>query len=102
MTKSFGQRERDELVGAVKRGEPVAAAARRFGVTPVTAYTWIRKSGEAGSRETAVQPTFLELVTSGITGAGLVVRVGDAEIEVRPGFDVALLRAVVAALRGTP
>jgi len=32
--------------------------------------------------------------------AMLLMRVGGVEIELRPGFDTALLRAVVAALQG--
>lgn len=98
MTKVYEQRDRDELVAAVKGGEPVPVAAKRFGVTPATAYVWIRRAREAAER--ADQPRFLELVTR--EDVGLIVRVGFAEIEVRAGFDVELLRAVVAALRGTP
>lgn len=99
MRKIFGHGDRAELVAAVKRGEAVASVANRIGVTPATAYAWLRKARE-GSRESAVQPTFLELVTSGSTG--LMVRIGFAEIEVRPGFDADLLRAIVAVLGGTP
>ena len=84
MRKIYEECDRAELVTAVKHGEPVAAAARRFGVTPATAYTWIRKANDA-SRVVA-QPTFIELVASGSASAGLVVRVGCAEIDVEPGF----------------
>lgn len=42
----------------------------------------------------------MELVGGSDPEAGLVVRVGVAEIHVRAGFDGELLRAVVAALEG--
>lgn len=98
MTKVFGQRDRDDLVAAVNGGEAVRAAARRVGVSAATAYLWIRRAREAA--EGADAPRFLELVAK--ADIGLIVRVGPAEIEVRAGFDVELLRAVVVALRSTP
>ena len=36
------------------------------------------------------------------TGTGVVVRIGNARIEVEPNFDPATLRAVVCALEATP
>jgi transposase-like protein len=97
MTKIFGQQDRAELVAAVKRGEPVPDAAKRFGIARSTVYTWIRRADAASSAP--VQPRFMELVTES-RDVGLVVRVGAAEIEVRPGFDGELLRAVVTVLGG--
>lgn len=97
MTKIFGQQDRAELVAAVKRGEPVPDAAKRFGIARSTVYTWIRRADAAATAP--AQPRFMELVTEG-RDVGLVVRVGAAEIEVRAGFDGELLRAVVAALGG--
>ena len=98
MTKIFGQQDRAELVAAVKRGESVPAAARRFGIARSTVYTWIRR-GAADEPVPVPQPRFMELVTGG-REAGLVVRVGPAEIDVHAGFDGELLRAVVAVLGG--
>jgi transposase-like protein len=98
MTKIFGQQDRAELVAAIKRGESVPAAARRFGIARSTVYTWIRRAGAA--EVTPAQPRFMELVPSRGPEVGFVVRVGTAEIEVRAGFDGELLRAVVAALGG--
>jgi transposase-like protein len=94
MHKNFEQEDRAELVAAIRGGESVAAAAKRFGVAASTAYGWLRRAGGVEQ-----SPTFLELVT-GSSVSGLVVRVGSAEIEVRAGFDPALLRAVVNALGG--
>jgi len=43
---------------------------------------------------------FIELMPASARDARLMVRVGVAEVEVRTGFDAALLREVVEALRG--
>jgi hypothetical protein len=88
----YQEADRAELIAAVRRGEPVASAARRLGVTTSTAYTWVRRSPKP--------PTFIELVTTPVIPPGLTVRIGAAEIDVRPGFDPDLLRATVAALGG--
>jgi transposase-like protein len=98
MRKIHDQRDRAELVASVQRGERVPTAADRFGVTTATAYRWIR--GARDAQVPVAPPSFVELVTSGGTSAGVVVRVGVVEIEVRSGFDVGVLRAVVAALDG--
>lgn len=94
----------------------MAEAAARIGVSPGLAYSWLRAAersellpAKAGKRrQTGV--TFARLVpaatatavgaeTGAMTG-GLEVRVGGAVIEVRAGFEPALLRAVVAVLLG--
>jgi len=94
MHKTFEQADRAEFVAAVRAGEAVPTAAKRFGIGTSTAYKWLRRASGVEK-----PPTFLELVASG--GADrLVVRVGGAEIEVRAGFDAGLLAAVVAALGG--
>ena len=45
-------------------------------------------------------PGFVRVVASREIGAGVVVRVGSAEIHVRRDFDADVLCAVVEALRG--
>jgi hypothetical protein len=81
------------------RREPVAEAAARLGVTEVTAYRWIRAAPKQPEVDLATSPRFVELVPASRQETRLTVRVGAAEIEVRSGFDGALLRAVVDALR---
>ena len=100
MRKIYGPNDRAELVAAVRRGEPVPTAARRLGVTLSTAYRWMRPRATSEQALARAQPTFVELVAAGAGGTALVVRVGPAEIEVRVGFDRALLREVVATLGG--
>lgn len=103
MRKTYHQGERDELIRAVtKRRESVPTAAARFGVSLSTAYDWVR-AARRSNPETARSvrgPTFVELVPMSALAPWLTVRVGAAEIEVRDGFDGALLHAVVAALAG--
>lgn len=101
MRRTYDRGQRAELIRAVtQRGEPTRDVARRLGVSPSTAFRWLRvEAGAAGQRRLAVPaPTFVELVPVRTTPAALVVRVGAAEIEVGATFDAALLRAVVAAL----
>jgi transposase-like protein len=97
MRKLYNHTDRAELLAAVRRGEHVPSAARRLGVKMSTAYTWLRRCGKDDGEK---PPTFIELVTNGSPSPGLTVRIGAAEIEVRPGFDPALLRAVVGTLGG--
>ena len=95
MESGYERDVRAELVSAVRRGESTGQAARRLGVNPSTAYKWMQRSKEATS---ARPPTFVQLVRAPAKESAIVVRVGAATIEVTPGFDAALLRAVVAAL----
>jgi transposase-like protein len=107
MRKQYSGEQRRKLIELVTAGAAVPVAARQLGVKPTTAYYWVRaagaRSGGAGSRRRprpAATPTFVELVRAGETAATVLLRVGGAEVEVRAGFDGALLRAVVAALQG--
>jgi transposase-like protein len=82
----------------------VAEAADRFGVTRSTAYLWARQAREkregAERKKGRSAATFVELVARAPSAAHLAISVGGAQLDVRPGFDADLLRAVVAALRG--
>ena len=101
MRRTYDREQRAELIRAVRhRGEPTRDVARRLGVSPATAFRWLRLEAEAAGRGELAEaaPTFVELVPVRPTPAALVVRVGAAEIEVGPAFDAALLRAVVTAL----
>jgi transposase-like protein len=93
MRRRYTDDERRELVELVKSGRATTReAAARLGVTASTAYWWMKRAhGE---------PTFVRLVRASEAEAAIAVRVGRAEIEVRRGFDVELLRAVVEALGG--
>lgn len=100
MKKCYMHADRVALTDAVKRGDSVRSAASRLGVGISTAYLWMREATSA-SVELARPPvpTFVEVMPSSQSlCAVLVVHVGIADIEVRSGFDPALLRAVVGAL----
>lgn len=100
MKKCYMHGDRVALTAAVKRGESVREAAARLGVGRSTAYQWVREATSTDDESLRPPPpTFVELMSSSaVPSASLVVHVGVAEIAVRPGFDPALLRAVVGAL----
>lgn len=80
----------------------MAEAAERLGVKRAAAYLWAREA-RASRRvdgEAKRGPTFARLVPSGHEAPSITVRVGGVAIEVREGFDRALLAAVVDAVRG--
>jgi transposase-like protein len=111
MRRHYTDEQRSELVGLVTmRRATVPQAAARLGVTTSTAYNWVRRAAAPGAaahrpsgpaRAVSVAPTltFVEVARPGERGAAVLVRVAGTEIEVRHGFDAALLRDVVAALR---
>ena len=96
MRRRYTTEDRERLLAEVQSsGEGVGAVAKRLGVTPSSAYLWIK---EAGVEQRP--PTFARVVKSSSRTASpfVVVGVGGATIRVEPGFDVDLLRSVVAAL----
>ena len=109
MRKNFTQAERDELIrGVTRRREPVPEAAAKLGVSVSTAYGWVRAARARLSETSTARPlgrtpeapTFVQLVPATARSASLVLRVGEVEIEVRAGFDAALLRSVIEVLQG--
>jgi len=111
MRKHYSHEQRTKLIDLVAAGTTVSQAAAHLGVKTMTAYSWARSAGartdaqgrgrKARGRKALVPaPTFVRLVRMDDEPAPLTVRVGAVEIEVRAGFDAALLRAVVAALQG--
>lgn len=99
MRRNYTQAEREELIrGVTKRRESVPAAAAKLGVSVSTAYGWVRAA--SARLPTTEAPTFVQLVPATVRDASLVLRVGEVEIEVRAGFDAALLRSVLQVLQG--
>jgi len=99
MATTYMDTDQRALVAAVRGGERVAAAARRLGIKPSTAYGWLRRARGRDAEMGREAPTFLQLRAPPVRSA-LTVRIGAAVVEVRPGFDAALLREVVEALAG--
>ena len=99
MPKHYTPSQRTELIRSVTtQHAPVRAAASRLGVTESTAYRWLRDEGARPTPAASRPPTFARLVPAAAMEARLHLRIGEVEVDVRPGFDAALLRAVVAAL----
>jgi transposase-like protein len=93
MRKQYTAAEREQFFEAIRAGASVREAATRVGVTPSTAYLWSK------SRPSQDGPRFALLVPAAKSTPSVTVRVGAASLQVEAGFDAALLRDVVAALR---
>lgn len=76
-------------------GERAGVVARRMGITPSTAYLWVKSTAPATSA-----PVFARVVreASTVPVSHLLLEVGGAKLHVERDFDPALLRQVVAAL----
>jgi hypothetical protein len=78
----------------VRAGETVRVVAKRMGVTPSSAYLWMKTATPTSSA-----PVFARVVPA--RSSSLRLQVGSAVVVVEAGFDVELLRQVVAALSST-
>jgi transposase-like protein len=96
MRKRYTAEQRERLVAEVRRtGDSVRVVAERLGVTPSSAYLWMKEATEARPST----PVFARVVPSGTTvGQSVTLEVGRARVRVEVGFDAELLRQVVSAL----
>ena len=104
MRRRYTSEQRTQLIDLVGKGTKVVEAAKSLGVGESTAYKWVAESRKSREPTTVPQkkPTFVRLMPSAAVNASIVVRVGGAQVDVRQGFDVELLRAVVATLSEGP
>lgn len=91
----------EERIAAYRSsGQGVKEWCAVSGIKPERMWYWLRQTKSQGPGEQST--AWLQAVVSfgEVTGeqTGLLVRVGKAGVEVRPGFDPDLLRAVVRAL----
>ncbi len=98
MRKRYTAEQRDKLIAEVRAtGERAGQVAKRMGVTPSTAYLWMKAAAPATSA-----PVFARVVPAHSTktapASRMVLEVGSAKLHVERDFDPALLRQVVAAL----
>ncbi|MGC4093255.1 MAG: transposase [Polyangiaceae bacterium] len=96
MRRRYTAEERQRLLAEVQSsGDGVTAVAKRLGVTPSSAYLWVKEASHA-----AGAPAFarLEKEPSTTSTRSVAIEVGDVTIRVEAGFDVELLRSVIAAL----
>ena len=106
MRKHYTKAQRTELIDLVTSGRATPrVAAARLGVTEPTAYYWLKRARQSlalAAPERPIpakaRPTFVRLIPVAEMQRSIVLRVVGVVIEVRPGFDHALLRDVVAAL----
>ena len=109
MRRQYTAEQRREFIDLVTTGRAtISEAAARLGVPPSTAYYWARKARPTrkatralvpAKPRSASPPPFVQLIRASDTGAVIEVRIGGTAIQVRPGFDAELLRAVIEFLR---
>ena len=86
--------QRQQLIEEVQTtGARVGDVAKRMGITPSSAYLWLKAAAPA-----PIAPVFARVVPA--PSSSLRVEVGGAALAVERGFDAELLREVVVALRG--
>lgn len=95
MRKRYSAEQRQQLIREVESGEPIREVAKRLGICFSSAYRWTEEV-RAGAGTAA--PAFARVLRVAEPRPELVVEVGRARVRVRLGFDVELLRGVVAAL----
>jgi transposase-like protein len=98
MRKRYTAEQREKFVAEVRAtGESGGVVARRMGITPSTAYLWLKPAAPSTSA-----PVFARVVPARSTKTApvsrLVLEVGGAKLHVESDFDAALLRQVVEAL----
>jgi len=108
MTKAEQQQRRQEwekrIAEYLSSGQSVREWCAANGVKPERLRYWLRRKKEAESTETE-STTWVQAVVSRPTPeeeneTGLLVKVGKASIEIKPGFDPELLSTVVRVLSG--
>ena len=111
--RRYTAKQRRELIDLVTTGRlSISEAAAQLGVPLSTASYWARKAAKEPQKPpkatrarkpakppSADPPTFVQLIRAKDTGSVIEVRLGRTRIQVRPGFDAQLLRAVIEVLR---
>jgi transposase-like protein len=92
MRKRYTAEQREKLVAEVRAsGARAGEVAKRMGVTPSTAYLWMKAAAPAASA-----PVFARVVPSQpVATSRLVLEVGGVKLHVESDFDAVLLRQVV-------
>lgn len=86
--------QRQQLIEEVQTtGARVTDVAKRMGITPSSAYLWLKAAAPAPSA-----PVFARVMPA--SSSSLRVEVAGVALTVERGFDGELLREVVVALRG--
>ena len=94
MGNRYTAEQRQQLIDEVRTtGASVGDVAKRMGITPSSAYLWMKAAAPAANA-----PIFAKVVPGRVSS--LRVEVAGVTLAVESGFDATLLREVVAALRG--
>lgn len=113
MRRQYTAEQRRELIDLVAAGRiTIPEAAARLGVPLSTAYYWVRRAAVqphpppkatralvAAKSPSVSAPTFMQLIRAEDTNSVIEVRIGRTVIQLRPGFDAELLRAIIEVLR---
>jgi transposase-like protein len=112
MRRQYTVEQRREFIDLVTAGRAtISEAAARLGVPLSTAYYWARKAATpprptrkatralASAKPPSASPAFVQLIRASDTASVIEVRIGRTVIQLRPGFDAELLRAVIEVLR---
>ncbi len=95
MRKRYTPEERERIVAEVRAGTSANEVAARKGVSPSMVYRWVQAAAERSA------PEFVRVIpTREVPSSTVTIEVAGAMVRVQAGFDVGLLRAVVAALGG--
>jgi|SRR6478736_2261524 len=100
MRKRYTAEQREQLVAEVRAtGASAGKVAKRMGVTPSSAYLWVKAAASEASA-----PVFARVVPAKSKPptviSQMVLEVGGAKLHVGEDFDADLLRRVIAALSG--
>jgi transposase-like protein len=94
MGNRYTAEQRQQLIEEVRTtGARVGDVAKRMGITPSSAYLWMKAAAPAVDA-----PVFARVVP--VCTSSLRVEIAGVALTVERGFDPELLREVVAALRG--
>jgi len=113
MRRQYTAEQRREFIDLVTAGRAtISEAAARLGVPPSTAYYWARRAATpprptrkatrtlaSAKPPSASPPAFVQLIRASDTASIIEVRIGRMVIQLRPGFDAELLRAIIEVLR---
>ena len=103
MRKRYTAEQREKLVAEVRAiGASAGEVAKRMGVTPSSAYLWMKAAAAPAPSAPAFARLMPSISKTASASSGMVLEVGGVRLHVREDFDAALLRRVVAALSGVP
>ncbi len=100
MRKRYTAEQREQLVAEVRAtGASAGEVAKRMGVTPSSAYLWVKAATSEASAPVFARVVPAKPESTSLTSR-LVLEVDGVKLHVGEDFDAELLRRVIAALSG--